>query len=366
MEELSKELLIKLQKEIENSIEKLDLKEAERKLEELQKESMNPELWDDQEHARSIMAEIEEIRSRIEKSNKLSEGINTLIELFEAVDATGRASLQQEYETLFKDYSDFRKYLFLSGKYDKNHAILSIHAGQGGVEAQDWAQMLLRMYTRYCERKGWKTSVEMMVMGNEGGISSVTLFIEGLYAFGLLKMEKGTHRLVRLSPFNAQNLRQTSFAGVEVTPIINETDTDIVIHDEDIEFKAVHAGGPGGQGVNTSSSAVQIKHIPTGLTAHCSERRSQAENRKSAMQILKAKLWEIEEEKRNAELQKIKGVHKQASWGNQIRNYVLHPYKLVKDLRTGVESSNPDAILDGDLNQFIDEEIKLGRIQEVS
>ncbi|HVX92783.1 MAG TPA: peptide chain release factor-like protein, partial [Candidatus Dojkabacteria bacterium] len=238
-------------------------------------------------------------------------------------------------------------------------AILSIHAGQGGTEANDWAEMLMRMYVRFCERMGWKCQIVHMVQGTEAGISTVTLNISGPFAFGKLKRESGTHRLVRQSPFNAQSLRQTSFAGVEVMPVISEEDNEIVIRDEDIDFKAVRASGAGGQHVNKTSSAVQITHIPTGISVHSSEQRDQFQNKKAALAILKAKLWQIEEDKRAEEMARIKGVHKIAGWGNQIRNYVLHPYKLVKDLRTGVETSNPEAVLDGDLEAFIDAQVRL-------
>jgi peptide chain release factor 2 len=215
------------------------------------------------------------------------------------------------------------------------------------------------MYKRYAEKKEWTVNVLNIVPGTETGYSSVTLEITGKYVFGYLKKESGVHRLVRLSPFNAQNLRQTSFAGVEVIPIIEEDDKDIEIPSTDIEFKAVRAGGPGGQHVNKTSSAVQITHIPTGITVQSSERRDQSQNRESAMRMLKAKLWKIREEEKEKEIQGIKGEYKIAGWGNQIRNYVLHPYKLVKDLRTGVETSNPEAVLDGDLDLFIEAELRI-------
>jgi peptide chain release factor 2 len=198
-----------------------------------------------------------------------------------------------------------------------------------------------------------------MTRGTETGLSSVTLKIEGGYSFGLLKKEQGTHRLVRLSPFNAQNLRQTSFAGVEVIPEIDELDKDLEIPEKDIDFKAVKSGGPGGQNVNKTSSAVQITHIPTGIVVHSSEERSQAQNRENAMKILKAKLWRIKEEEQKEKISEIKGIYKKASWGNQIRNYILHPYKLVKDLRTGIESSDPESVLDGNLSPFIEAEIRI-------
>ena len=217
----------------------------------------------------------------------------------------------------------------------------------------------MRMYLRYAEKKGWSTEVIHMQKGDEAGISTVTIEISGSYAYGYLKFEKGAHRLVRLSPFNAQNLRQTSFAGVEVLPVLETSDeTDVEIPDEEIEFKAVRSGGPGGQHVNKTSTAVVLTHTPTGITVQSSSQRSQHQNREAAMKLLRAKLWEKEMEKKTAEQQQLKGEHKIAAWGNQIRNYVLHPYKLVKDLRTKIEHADPEAVLDGDLDEFITTQIR--------
>ena len=281
-----------------------------------------------------------------------------LLEFFQSSSDHERLSLQGDFEKLAKEVSEFEIRKYLNGRFDRADVLLSIHAGQGGTEANDWTAMLARMYERYFERKGWKFSITNQVAGSEVGFSSIEYKVSGEFAFGLLKREQGAHRLVRLSPFNSANLRQTSFAGVEVIPII-EDNLEIEIPDKDIEFKAVRSGGAGGQHVNKTSSAVQIRHIPTGITVHNSEQRSQAQNKEAAMKILKAKLWLIEEEKRENELRKARGEHKIAGWGNQIRNYVLHPYKLVKDLRTKVESHDPDSVLAGDLDMFIDAEVRL-------
>ena len=272
---------------------------------------------------------------------------------------TEQNNLIEEYESLREKLDKFSLMKFLSGKYDSADCLLSIHAGQGGTEANDWAQILFRMYTMYCEKQGWKYNVQNMVKGTEAGISTVTISITGKYAYGNLKKETGTHRLVRISPFNAQGLRQTTFAGVEVLPMMAELDKEIDIPDKDIEFKAVLSGGPGGQSVNKTSSAVMITHIPTGITIHSSNERSQAQNRQNAMGILKAKLWRIKQEERVDEISQIKGDYKIAGWGNQIRNYILHPYKLVRDLRTNIESSDPESVLDGNLEKFIEAQIKL-------
>ena len=355
MGNFSKKDIQNLQKEISEISDSLDLMEKKTRISELEQETNSKDFWNDQENAKTVLKEIERLREIISKSTSLEEEVQTLLELTDANIDT----LSGDFEILQNEVEEFKKYQFLSNPYDDSNAILSIYAGQGGTESNDWVEMLLRMYERYCEEQGWKTQITHLVKGTETGISTVTMKIDGSYAFGMLKKEHGTHRLVRLSPFNAQNLRQTSFAGVEVIPEIDERDEDLEIPDSEIDFKAVKSGGPGGQNVNKTSSAVQITHIPTGIVVHSSEERSQAQNRENAMSILKAKLWRIKEEEKKEKISEIKGEHKQASWGNQIRNYILHPYKLVKDLRTGVESSNPESVLDGNLSQFIEAEIRI-------
>jgi len=246
---------------------------------------------------------------------------------------------------------------YLGGKYDAGDAILSIHAGQGGTEACDWTEILLRMYLRYAADMGWKTEVVDELKGTEAGLASVTIEIYGDYAYGYLKHEHGTHRLVRNSPFNAAGLRQTSFAGVEVMPIITD-DIDINLKPEDIEFTAQRSSGPGGQNVNKVATAVRLVHTPTGLMVTSSAGRSQSGNREVAMNLLRAKLFQLEEEKRQKEHTALKGEYKVAAWGNQIRNYVLQPYKLVKDVRTDVETAQADKVLNGEIQEFIDAEIR--------
>jgi peptide chain release factor 2 len=360
MESLHKTNLSEIKKSLLDTIQDLEIEKKTERLKELQEKSLEKDFWSDNLKAQSILSEIDSITKEIETSGNLLKECQELEEIFKLASEEEKEDLQEDLEKLGKNVEEFTKYKFLSGKFDNSNAILSIHAGQGGTEAQDWAEMLLRMYTRYCERQNWQVEILHKVTGTEAGISSATLEIRGMYAYGYLKKETGTHRLVRISPFNAQGLRQTSFAGVEVIPIIEQTkEEDLEIPEKDIEFRAVKSGGPGGQHVNKTSSAVLIKHIPTGITVHCSEGRDQFKNREKAMSILKSKLILLKEEEIEKKLQNLKGEHKIAGWGNQIRNYVLHPYKLVKDLRTNVESTNPEDVLDGNLNTFLEAQLRI-------
>ncbi len=310
-----------------------DFKKSE--LADLERKSMDPDFWKDQNTAKSVMKRIDAVRREIDEG-----------EMLELLITDGNnEELEAEVKRL-----EFA--LYLSGPYDAGDAILSLHAGQGGTEAMDWTLMLTRMYRRYIERKGWTSEDLDFTPGEEAGIKSITIQVSGRYAYGFLKAEAGVHRLVRLSPFNADNLRQTSFSMAEVLPVLDDTG-GIEIKDDELEWDFFRSGGKGGQNVNKVSTAVRLRHIPTNIVVTCQSERYQGQNREYAMKMLRSKLWAIDEEKKRKEKKELRGEYKTPGWGNQIRSYVLHPYHMVKDLRTGMETSHTDRVLDGDLDEFI-------------
>jgi len=333
-----------------------NLEEKKKELTGLESQSMDSNLWDNPDNARSVMSRLSSVKDELDEVKSLEEDVGTLSGL--AKEGEISKDFAKDVESLEEKLDKLNKRSFLSGKYDGKNAILSIHAGQGGTEAMDWTSMLYRMYLRYCERVGWKTEVLDVSYGEEAGIKSVTLKVDGNYAYGYLKGEAGTHRLVRQSPFNADKLRQTSFALVEVLPELAELDLpDIKIKDDDLEWQFFRASTQGGQNVQKVSTAVRLKHKPTGVTVTAQTERFQEQNRKYAMDLLRVKLWALEQTKEAEERKEIKGEYKPASWGNQIRSYVLHPYKMVKDLRNGVETSDTEAVLDGEIDEFIEAEL---------
>ena len=337
--------------------EALGLPEKKKKVEILETEAASPNLWDDADKAKKVMQELSDIKKSLEEVEELTVTISTLKELSDTGELT--ADFEREVAKAAKQIEKFELISFLSGEYDSKDAVLGIYSGQGGTEAMDWANMLYRMYLRFCERRGFRTEMLDMAEGEEAGIKSVTFKVGGAYAYGYLKGEAGTHRLVRQSPFNADKLRQTSFALVEVLPHLAEVDLpDVQIKDEDLDWQFFRASSQGGQNVQKVSSAVRLIHKPTGLVVTAQAERFQEQNRKNALDLLRGKLWLLEKSKAADTKKELKGEFRPASWGTQIRSYVLHPYKMVKDLRTGIETGNPDAVLDGEIDEFVEAEVK--------
>lgn len=366
------ELRLKLQgmepelRELKQSlnIDKLGIEIAE-----LERKAAEPSFWDDMENSQKVLQRTAQLKASVETYNKLQSLYEDTLTLIELAEEAGDESVYEEAaadtEQLQTRMAEVRLTTLLTGEYDSKNAILTFHAGAGGTEAQDWAQMLYRMYTRWAERHGYAYKILDYLDGDEAGIKSASILIEGMNAYGFLKSENGVHRLVRVSPFDASGRRQTSFASLEVMPEIDK-DVNIEIREEDIQMDVYRASGAGGQKVNKTSSAVRLTHLPTGIVVACQVERSQHQNREVAMNMLRSKLVEIKEREHLDKIEDIKGVQKEIAWGSQIRSYVLQPYTLIKDHRTGFESGNVTSVLDGSIDGFISAYLKwesLGRPQ---
>ncbi|WP_154661518.1 peptide chain release factor 2 [Bacillus ndiopicus] len=334
----------------------LDLENKEARIQELDELMLMPDFWNDQQAAQGVINEANGIKAIVNEYNDLlstHENLEMTLELLrEEPDEELQMELESELEQFKEKMENFELQMLLSDQYDKNNAILELHPGAGGTESQDWGSMLLRMYTRWAEKRGFKVSTIDYLPGDEAGIKSVTLSITGHNAYGYLKSEKGVHRLVRISPFDSSGRRHTSFVSCEVMPEFND-DIEIEVRTEDLKVDTYRATGAGGQHINTTDSAVRITHTPTGVVVQCQAERSQIKNREKAMQMLKAKLYQLEIEKQQAQLDEIRGEQKEIGWGSQIRSYVFHPYSMVKDHRTNEETGNVSAVMDGDIDAFI-------------
>lgn len=346
-------LLTTLKNRIDGLMAQLDITGKIQRIHRLEEQSSAADFWNDPETAQKIMQEIARLKEEVGRWNSLAQRINDALELAQFDDRSLLDDLTNEVNALTEIVDRMALQALLSGPYDRDNAILAIHAGAGGTDSQDWAQMLERMYLRWAEENGYKVEILERSEGEEAGIKSVMMSVKGEYAYGYLQSEQGVHRLVRLSPFDASNRRHTSFAKVELWPDI-QGQLDIEINEKDLRIDTYRAGGAGGQHVQKNDTAVRITHIPTGIVVQCQNQRSQMQNRERALQILKARLFEMERKKQEAQLAALKGENINAEWGNQIRSYVLHPYQLVKDHRTDYEVGNTGAVLDGRLNDFMD------------
>ena len=341
------------------TIEKvMDPEEMAARVRELEQQAADPTLWDDPDHAQQVTTELSGVQAKLKKLNALRQRIEDMPVMYELAEEEGEDTdlADEELADLTEAIESLEVTTMLSGDYDDREAVINIRSGAGGVEAADWAEMLMRMYTRWAEKKGYKVDIYDISYAEEAGIKSATFVVHGDYMYGTLSVEQGAHRLVRISPFDNQGRRQTSFAEVEVLPVVEQTD-HIDIPDSEVRVDVYRSSGPGGQSVNTTDSAVRLTHIPTGIVVTCQNEKSQIQNKASAMRVLQAKLLERKRQEERAELDAL-GAGGNASWGNQMRSYVLHPYQMVKDLRTNYEVNDPTKVLDGDIDKFLEEGIR--------
>ncbi|MCA1006530.1 peptide chain release factor 2 [Rhodococcus hoagii] len=337
----------------------LDIEELRRRIDELEHQASDPELWNDQEHAQQVTSQLSHAQSELRRVEELRSRLDDMAVLYELAEEDGPdavADVHAERAQLRTDIEAMEVKTMLSGEYDARDALVNIRAGAGGVDAADWAEMLMRMYIRWAEKRGYGVEVYDTSYAEEAGIKSATFAVKAPYSYGTLSIEMGTHRLVRISPFDNQGRRQTSFAEVEVLPVVETTD-HIDIDENDVRVDVYRSSGPGGQSVNTTDSAVRLTHVPTGIVVTCQNEKSQLQNKVSAMRVLQAKLLEVKRKEERAEMDALKG-DGGSSWGNQMRSYVLHPYQMVKDLRTEYEVNNPSAVLDGEIDGFIEAGIR--------
>lgn len=339
------------------------------KISELEEQSSAPGFWDDVENSQKVFQQTKQLKDKVERYDRLKgswEDALVLVDLAnEENDESMLPEVKKTVDEISAELDKMTLETLLSGPYDKNNAIITLHAGAGGTEAQDWCEMLLRMYQMYAQKNGYTVQTLDILPGDDAGTKSATIMISGLNAYGYLKSEKGVHRLVRISPFDAAGRRHTSFASIEVMPEIDD-DVEINIRTEDLKVDTYRASGAGGQHINKTDSAIRITHIPTGIVVSCQTQRSQHQNREYAMRMLKAKLAEVAEQQQKEKIEDIKGVQKEIAWGSQIRSYVFHPYTLVKDHRTGFEMGNIGAVMDGDLNGFINAYLKAASLGKLS
>jgi len=342
------EQLQNLQSQVVSAMTLLKISDLRKKMAQLESEMNAPNFWTNQKTAQTVTQDFSDIKNEVEKWDNLEKRVKDLSELAQSGDESLADEIEKQTNELTREYEGYELSLLLNGPYDKNNAIIAIHAGSGGTEAQDWAEMLLRMVLRFCEKQKWRTEILDESRGQEAGYKSIMFKVSGRNAYGYLKSEHGTHRLVRISPFDAEKMRHTSFALIEVLPEIDD-EVKIDLKPEDLRIDTFMSGGKGGQSVNTTYSAVRIVHLPTGITVSCQNERSQQQNKETALKVLKSKLYKLEEEKMAKERNELRGEYKSAEWGNQIRSYVLHPYHMVKDHRTDYESADPEGVLEGNL-----------------